>query len=158
MKVFNLCCEFDHTFEGWFGSADDYQQQLDNQLLTCPMCNSANVRRLPSAPRLNLSAASSSAPVPSPSSGSGSADQQNMIAPTAMQMQEMLLRMSKHIKENTEDVGERFADEARAIHYQEAPERGIRGKASLQEAAELADEGIEVLPLPLPVSPDEPIQ
>lgn len=148
MKVFNLSCEFDHTFEGWFGSADDYQQQLDNQLLTCPMCNSVNVRRLPSAARLNLSSGS----------GSGKKDQQTMLAPTAAQMQEMWLRMTKHIKENTEDVGDRFADEARAIHYQEAPERGIRGKASVQEAAELADEGIEVLPLPLPVSSDEPIQ
>ena len=150
MKVFNLSCEFDHTFEGWFGSADDYQQQLDNQQLTCPMCNSANIRRLPSAARLNLSASSSS--------DAPKKDQQNMLAPTAAQMQQMWLKMANHIKANTEDVGERFADEARAIHYQEAPERGIRGKASFEEAEELADEGIEVLPLPLPVSTDEPIQ
>jgi len=150
MKVFNLSCEFDHAFEGWFGSADDYEKQLSSQQLTCPMCNSVNIRRLPSAPRLNLSTAAASEPAKK--------DQQSMLAPTAAQMQEMLLRMSQHIKENTEDVGERFADEARAMHYQEAPERGIRGKASLQEAAELVDEGIEVLPLPMPVSSDEPIQ
>ncbi len=148
MKVFNLSCEHDHSFEGWFNSADDYEQQLDNQQLLCPMCNSPKVRRLPSAPRLNLSASDSA----------GKKDKQTMTAPTPAQMQELWMRMSRHIRENTEDVGDRFVDEARAIHYQEAPERGIRGKASLEDAAELADEGIEVLPLPMPVSSDEPIQ
>lgn len=150
MKVYNLSCEHDHTFEGWFGSAKDYEQQLANQQLVCPMCNSASIRRLPSAPRLNLSAAASS--------DAGKKDQQTMLAPTAAQMQETWLRMAQHITKNTEDVGDRFADEARAIHYDEAPERGIRGKASLKEAAELADEGIEVLPFPMPASSDDPLQ
>lgn len=140
MKVFNLACEHDHPFEGWFASAEDFDDQTARGLLECPVCTSRQVRKLLSAPRLNLS---SSEPAP---------------APTPEAAQALMLRLARHLMKNTEDVGERFAEEARRIHYKEAPERGIRGQASLEEARELAQEGIEVMALPMPALLKEPLQ
>ncbi|MGB7183412.1 MAG: DUF1178 family protein [Burkholderiaceae bacterium] len=154
MKVFNLSCEHDHQFEGWFGSSQDYDQQLEKNLLTCPMCNSSQIRRLPSAPRLNLSGAGRTEPEKPTSGGS----KQQVMAPTHQQMQEFWLQMARHIKANTEDVGDRFVEEARAIHYNEAPERGIRGAATSDEAAELLDEGIDIMAFPMPASVKGPVQ
>ncbi len=140
MKVFNLACEHNHPFEGWFASAEDFDDQIARGLLECPVCSSRQVRKLLSAPRLNLS---SSEPAP---------------AATPEAAQALMLRLARHLMKNTEDVGERFAEEARRIHYKEAPERGIRGQASLEEARELAQEGIEVLALPMPALLKEPLQ
>lgn len=142
MKVFNLACEHDHPFEGWFASAEDYDDQLGRGLLECPVCASRQVRKMLSAPRLNLSSAESA----------------SATAPTPEAAQAMMLRLARHLVKNTEDVGERFAEEARRIHYKEAPERGIRGQASPEEARELAQEGIEVLALPIPALLKEPLQ
>jgi hypothetical protein len=142
MKVFNLACEHDHPFEGWFASAEDYDDQLGRGLLECPVCASRQVRKMLSAPRLNLS----------------SADSAPAVAPTPEAAQAMMLRLARHLIKNTEDVGERFAEEARRIHYKEAPERGIRGQASAEEARELAQEGIDVLALPMPALLKEPLQ
>ncbi len=147
MKVFNLSCANDHLFEGWFGSADDFESQLERGLVECPVCGDPAVRRMPSAPRLNLS----SAPEPRPQAGGST-------QPSAEQIQALWLRMARHIRENTEDVGERFADEARKIHYAEVPNRGIRGVATREQAAELADEGIEVFSFPMPKGSNEPLQ
>ncbi len=149
VKVFNLCCERDHAFEGWFASAEAFETQLADGLIECPVCAVKAVRRLPSAPRLNLS---SSSPAEQPA-GEGAA-----VAPTPDQLRAIWHKMARHIRENTEDVGERFAEEARRIHYDEAPERAIRGVASRREAAELADEGIEVIAFPMPKVPDGPLQ
>jgi hypothetical protein len=146
MKVFNLACEHDHGFEGWFASAEDYDSQLARGLLECPTCASRSIRKMLSAPRLNLSA--QSAPE------SPAAD--TPAHPAAAQA--LLFKLARHIMANTEDVGARFAEEARRIHYQESPERGIRGQASAQEARELAEEGIEVMALPLPAAAKEPLQ
>ena len=146
MKVFNLACEHDHAFEGWFASAEDYDSQLARGLLECPTCASRTIRKMLSAPRLNLStpSASDSAAPAKPA--------------TPEQAQAMLFKLARHIMANTEDVGARFAEEARRIHYKEAPERGIRGQASAEEARELAEEGIEVMALPLPAAVKEPLQ
>ena len=148
MKVFNLACEHDHPFEGWFASAEDYDDQLARGLLECPVCASRTVRKLLSAPRLNLSAPQRDTPqreTPDPEH-----------APMAAQA--MMLKIARHILANTEDVGERFAEEARRIHYKEAPDRGIRGQASPQEAQELAQEGIDVMAVPMPALLKEPLQ
>lgn len=146
MKVFNLSCEHDHHFEGWFASADEYERQLSSDMIECPMCGSKTIRRLPTAPRLNLS----SADQPKEASAREAAK--------LRQAQSMWMKMAKHIVENTEDVGESFADEARRIHYAETPQRGIRGVASREQAAELADEGIEVFSFPIPNAMKEPLQ
>lgn len=152
MKVLDLCCDRGHGFEGWFGSEDDFNSQVERGLLDCPLCGSAQVSRLPSAPRLNLSgarepvAADKAAKLPAPAS------------PEAQQLQALWMKAVRHVMAHTEDVGERFADEARRIHYGESPERGIRGQASAEQAAELAQEGIEVMALPMPKGIKEPVQ
>jgi len=163
MKVFNLACEHDHRFEGWFGSAEDYDSQHARGLVECPVCASTGIRKLPSAPRLNLSGAAEPAGRPSrpgssgPSGTSGSPGAAGVpLDPRAAQA--LFLKMARNIVENTEDVGDRFAEEARRIHYNESPERGIRGVASPDEARELADEGIEVFAFPLPAVLKEPVQ
>lgn len=80
------------------------------------------------------------------------------MTPEQRQVQALWMKLAKHVLDHTEDVGERFAEEARRIHYDEAPNRGIRGKATVEEAQELADEGIEVMNLPLPNLDKGPLQ
>lgn len=130
MKVYNLGCELDHRFEGWFSSEEDFISQSEAMGIECPICGSRAIKRLPAAPRLNLS---------SPS------DPQNDAA-AAIQAQ--VLSVVRKMVANTEDVGDRFAEEARRIHYKEVPERGIRGTATAKECEALSDEGIDVLRLP----------
>jgi len=142
MKVLNLQCAHRHTFEGWFGSEDDYRSQLERGLVECPMCGDIAVTKLPSAPRLNLGAQPTTVPAP--------AQKQEVAAMPDQAMQAAWLKMVRHVMANTDDVGERFAEEARRIHHGETPERGIRGQASPEEAQALLEEGIGVLPLPIP--------
>lgn len=148
MKVFNLSCAQDHRFEGWFASAEAYESQLERGLVECPVCGDQSVRRLPSAPRLNLSSSAARQEPESPAAAALSPEK----------IQAMWLRMARHIRENTEDVGERFAEEARRIHHRDAPNRGIRGVATREEAAELSEEGIEVFSFPMPKGSNEPLQ
>jgi hypothetical protein len=132
-KVFDLRCKHDHRFEGWFGSDADWQSQREQGQVECPMCGDTAIERMPSAPRLNLGAAASSEPV-------------QMAKPSAAQA--AWLQAMRELVARTEDVGERFADEARRIHYGEVEQRGIRGRATRQQSAALREEGIEVMPLP----------
>ena len=152
MKVFNLRCAHDHGFEGWFASEDDFNQQSAGGLIGCPLCGDAEVRRMPSAPRLNLSGAGEPAAVAPAAATPAAAG-----LPTTEQQARWLRAMRKLVA-GTEDVGERFAEEARRIHYGEAEERGIRGRASREEAEALNEEGIEVLPLPMLPVLKEPLQ
>lgn len=148
MKVLNLQCSQAHGFEGWFASEDDFQGQLVRGLLECPMCGDAQVSKMPSAPRLNFGAA---APAAAP------ARQEVVAAPNA-QLQAAWMQLVKQVMANTEDVGDRFAEEARKIHYGESQERGIRGQASGEETRALLEEGIPVLPLPVPKGLKGPLQ
>jgi hypothetical protein len=148
MKVLNLQCTHRHAFEGWFGSEDDFQAQLERGLVECPICGDTAVAKLPSAPRLNLGAQ----PAPAPR------QQQEVATMPEAAMQAAWLKMVRHVMANTEDVGERFAEEARRIHYGESEERGIRGQASAEQTHELLEEGIGVLPLPIPKALKGPIQ
>lgn len=155
MKVFDLVCEQGHAFEGWFASAAAFDDQLEASLVRCPVCDSARVRRTPSAPRLNLSSAP---PPPREAPAAGSADAQDTTMPTVAQLRALWLEAARHLVRNTENVGERFADEARRIHYQEAPERGIRGVTTAAQRAELEEEGIDVFSFPIPAAAEEPLQ
>ncbi len=158
MKVFDLQCLQGHAFEGWFSSEDDFQNQQSSGLLTCPLCGEAHVVKLPSAPRLNLSGASSDGAGPqrddvnatgaSSASGPASGDSVASLPPQALQA--AWLHMVRRVMANTEDVGQRFAEEARRMHYGESEARGIRGQATAAQTEELLDEGIAVMPLPLP--------
>ena len=152
MKVFELACDHDHRFEGWFASADAFADQQQRRLIGCPMCGSHAVKRMPAAPRLNLSGAQAPAAPRrhGESSSAAAATGAERPALSPEQFQAMFIKMTRRIIESTEDVGERFAEEARRIHYNEAPERAIRGSTSREEASALREEGIEVFALPLP--------
>ena len=146
MKVLDLRCANGHGFEGWFGSEDDFLDQNGRGLVECPLCANHVVSRLPSAPRLNLSGAREPTPTPA------------KAEPAAADLQALWMQAVRHAIANTDDVGERFAEEARRIHYGEADVRGIRGVASAEERHALHEEGIEVLALPIPPALKGPVQ
>lgn len=179
MKVLDLQCSQGHVFEGWFASEDDFQAQKQRDLVQCPLCNDHQVHKRLSAPRLNLGARppalarsghdARQPAQPDPDGGSSGAAQgavttavapfdQGEAAVLPQAIQAAWLRLARHIASNTEDVGAAFAQEARRIHHGEAPERGIRGQATAEEAMELLEEGVAVIPLPLPVSAKETLQ
>jgi hypothetical protein len=151
-KVFNLRCAADHRFEGWFASQDDHEQQAARGLLECPLCGSKDVQRAPTAPYVNLAAAPPRPRAQSPR------EPQVQAAASPEQVQAMLVKLARDVVAACEDVGEQFAEEARRIHYAEAPERSIRGVATPDEAAALHDEGIAVMPLPFGALFKEPLQ
>ena len=165
MKVLDLRCAAGHTFEGWFASEDDYGSQRERGLLDCPVCGNAEVVRLPSAPRLNLSGAREPAPAPAQAPArAGEAGAAPDAAAPAVDMalhggavQRFVEAVAEQLK-NTQDVGTRFAEEARRIHYGESEAKAIRGQATAQERDALADEGIEVFTLPLDPTPKTPLQ
>jgi hypothetical protein len=146
MKVLNLQCRQGHGFEGWFASEEAFQDQRARGLVECPYCADVEVAKLPSAPRLNLGAAEPAPP------------KQEVMAMPDASLQAAWLQMVRHVMANTEDVGERFAEEARKIHYGESDERSIRGQASREETEGLLEEGIAVLPLPIPKGLKGPLQ
>ena len=132
MIVLDLICDQEHRFEAWFASSDAFDTQLAAGLVSCPHCASHAVRRLPSAPYVQTS--SHSKPVePKP-------DPTVIAAP--------LVEALRNAASQSEDMGERFAKEARRIHRGDAEERAIRGKVKQSDLLELIDEGIPVLPVP----------
>lgn len=157
MKVLDLHCPTGHVFEGWFASEDDFQNQLQRKLVQCPMCGDSDVTKRLSAPRLNLGAQPPKTPKISPPITADApavpAVMPEISAEARVHLQSMQaawMQWSRKVVENTEDVGKKFAEEARRIHYGETEERAIRGQTSPKEAIELMEEGIGVLPLALP--------
>jgi hypothetical protein len=160
VKVLDLRCGAGHTFEGWFSSDGDFQAQRERGLLDCPLCGNADVAKLPSAPRLNLSGArapalerargDSEAPAPVPAPAPTLAVHGNAVSRFVEAVTELL--------QNTEDVGTRFAEEARRIHYGETEQKAIRGQTTPEERAALAEEGIEVFTLPMGLPPKTSLQ
>jgi hypothetical protein len=156
MKVLNLRCANGHGFEGWFGSDDDFMAQNGSAMIECPMCADKIITRMPSAPRLNLSGArepqAAVAPVADAPPTAPSAP------PEMPDMQAAWLGAVRQLMARTEDVGPRFAEEARRIHYGEKPQRGIRGQATPEEREALQDEGIETMAIPVPRALEGPLQ
>ena len=144
MIVYDLECGGGHRFEGWFASKDEFAVQSERGLVSCPKCSAQQVRRIPSVTRFN----------------SGAIEPQEKPAPQlpaefagkdpAAIAQILYSRLVDEMLQKSEDVGRSFPEEARKIHYQEAPARSIRGQATNEEHAELVDEGIAVLRLPVP--------
>jgi hypothetical protein len=153
MKVLDLRCANGHGFEGWFGSEDEFLEQNGRQAIECPLCADRVVTRLPSAPRLNLSGAREPAAAAAPAAPAVAP-----APPVAADLQAVWLQAVRHLLGNTEDVGPRFAEEARRIHYGETAPRGIRGQATPDEREALREEGIEVMSLPLPRALEGPLQ
>lgn len=152
MKVYNLACPLDHRFEGWFASEEDCLAQQDKCILACPVCDSTEITRMPSAPHIGKSSSTELAiPKVEPENLSG-----GVVALTGSdhfqleaQVQAAFLKGMRELMGRSEDVGDSFAEEARKIHYKESPERSIRGQTTLDEAEALREEGIDVLSMPM---------
>jgi hypothetical protein len=138
MIVLNLACANEHRFEGWFASGAEFDRQLSAGDVACPVCGDHAVSRLPSNPHL---ARGSSVAESVPDRAGSQGTRPDLRA---------MLNVIRAAWKDSEDVGERFTDEARRIHYQEAPSRSIRGVATRAEATALAEEGIQVMALPFP--------
>ena len=149
MKVLDLRCTNGHRFEGWFASDEDFMEQNGRRLIECPLCADRGIGRLPSAPRLNLSGAREAAHAPAPAPAA---------PPAPADLQAAWLGAVRQMLARTEDVGPRFAEEARRIHYGETPSRGIRGEATPEERVALHEEGIEVVAIPVPRALEGPLQ
>ncbi|KQS64415.1 hypothetical protein ASG39_10600 [Rhizobium sp. Leaf371] len=140
MIRYALTCDAGHGFEGWFGSSADFDAQSESGLVTCPVCGTVAVSRALMAPAL--------------STGRRKDKQRGLMRDQAQQAALSKIReMVSTIRANAEDVGEKFPEEARKIHYGEADARGLIGRATLEEARALLEEGIDVAPLP--ILPDE---
>jgi hypothetical protein len=165
MKVYNLACPLDHRFEGWFASEEDCLAQQDKGMLACPICDSTEITRMPSAPHIAKSGSSKAVssteltvanPAVADNSGISGAISGDVVALTGgdhsqleAQVQAAFLKGMRELMGRSEDVGNSFAEEARKIHYKESPERSIRGQTTLDEAEALREEGIEVMAMPM---------
>ena len=159
MIRYNLRCERDHTFESWFQSSAAYESQEKRKLVSCPACGSVKVERAIMAPRIVSKKGRDKAQQPAPVAATPTGTEVAAPASTPLLMaQERELRaklkeLRDHIVKNADNVGERFPNEARKMHYGDIEHRPIYGEASPDEARSLIDEGIEVSPLP--VLPDD---
>jgi hypothetical protein len=156
MIVFDLECRpSGHRFEGWFGSSDDYASQQERGLVTCPSCGVANVVKAPMAPNLGVKGkqliAVPTPQAPAPSQASSKAMSKGAIPPEAIKMMQALAEMQSKALEKSRWVGDSFAETSREMHYGEREAEPIHGQATMQQAKELIEEGIEVAPLPFPV-------
>jgi hypothetical protein len=137
MIVYELACAQEHRFEGWFASADDYAQQRERSLVRCPMCDDAAIERRPWA---NVQVGR--ALVPSPE------HPVEVPADATSAVQARVLKLLRKMVDDSDDVGAAFPEEARKIHYDEAPPRSIRGQATPEESDALREEGIDFMSLP----------
>lgn len=146
MIIYDLVCDQDHRFEGWFASAAEFDRQAQGKLVECPLCGSSETRRIASAAYVHTSPGPPPAPAPERAEAFyGPGTHREMSG-------EILAKMVRHILDSTEDVGNEFPEAARRIHYKEVPERAIRGTATMEEFDELREEGISVAALPFPLA------
>jgi hypothetical protein len=153
--IYDLECEYSHRFEGWFRSNEDFDDQREQKLLTCPACGTSAIRKVPS--RINIGGkvdvrfAQPDIEALEPLTSTAERANSVEVATAFVMARQAIQALINH----SEDVGDRFAEEARKIHYEEAPVRAIRGQASLEEFEELRDEGIEIIALPILPSEEE---
>jgi len=148
MIVFDLSCGAGHVFEAWFGSSTDYEDQRARGLVACPICGLSEIDKAVMAP--NVSAKGNR------QTPSAVAMRKGVPAPAEMKAAlAALAKAQAKLLEGSEHVGSRFAEEARAIHDGDAPERAIHGQATAAEAKALVEEGVPVAPLPLPIVPPD---
>jgi hypothetical protein len=162
MRVFNLACAQGHAFEGWFSSGDEFDRQSRQSMIACPVCDSTKIEKKLSAPAILRGGVSRT--IATETDAQKTEAKPDDSAKTTPQVSnamnelmahprfaELRQELAKHVRENTVNVGEKFAEEARAMHYNEKPHQNIRGKASRQETLALLEEGIEVTPIPFKV-------
>ena len=143
MVVYNLVCKKQHQFEGWFPNYEEFQKQAEKKLISCPTCASTKIEKLPHACAVHVK---KEQPAPTPKK----TETPPPSPPSPAEFKEMLIQVHHYVKQNFEDVGPRFAEEAKQIHQGKAEERPIHGTATAQEAADLAEEGIPHVILPKP--------
>lgn len=136
MIHFGLICDMDHEFEAWFRSGDDFEKQKSRDLVTCPHCGSTNIDKTLMAPA-----------VATKSNKPGSVAM--ALSPEQKAALEQLKALTRQVRENAEYVGDRFAEEARKIHFGETETRGIYGETTTEEAKSLIEDGVEIMPLPI---------
>jgi hypothetical protein len=134
---FTLCCDAGHRFDGWFSGSQSYEDQKDSGALACPFCGSVSVDKALMTPA--VATQRKAAPIPATAH----------VPEPPPEAVAVLRRIRERLVQDADNVGDRFAEEARRIHYDEAEKRGIYGKASLDEVRALAEEGIEFHPLPV---------
>ncbi len=132
MILFDLKCENNHTFEGWFASSSNYEEQLKKKMIVCPYCNSTKIKKSLMAPNINTKSISKN----------------NKKAITQKNLENQIKKFRKYIEKNTDNVGKNFAEEARKIYYGETKSRPIRGESTEKETKELIEEGIPFSKLP----------
>jgi hypothetical protein len=143
MIVYDLVCKHHHGFEGWFSSNEDFERQREAKLIRCPLCDDAAIARRPSA---QVRVGRALQPKEEKDVKVGAETQKS--PEVALGGDADVLKMMRRLVADTENVGRAFAEEARKIHYEEAPKRGIRGQATPDEADGLREEGIEFMSLP----------
>jgi hypothetical protein len=151
MIRYALRCEHDHTFESWFQNSAAYESQVGRKLVSCPVCDSVKVEKAIMAPRIvgkkgRERAEQPAVPAPAEAPASGST---SLVMAQERELRAKLKELRDHIVNNADNVGERFPNEARAMHYGDKEHRPIYGEASPDEAKALVEEGIEVSPLPV---------
>lgn len=147
MVIYDLECDAGHQFEGWFKNADELQQQHAQGLLSCPFCESTQVRKKLTASKVAAKSNSSHTPSPGNQIQEVAAGTQQSPEQYA-QVQKMLHQLYNYVDTNFEDVGNRFAEEAISIHRGEKDAANIRGTASQEEVRKMAEEGVQPIPLP----------
>ena len=157
MIKYTLICDKKHSFESWFASSDAYDKQVKKKLVTCPICDSAKIEKALMAPRLSAKGnkrktgkpdAVAAMPAPAPDTTHVA-----IASPEEKEFRQKLRELRDHLVKNSDNVGQKFPEEARKMHYGETEHRSIYGEATPEEAKELIDEGVELLPLP--VLPDD---
>ena len=158
MIRYTLRCERDHGFESWFQSSSAYDSQVRRKLVTCPVCNSTKVEKAIMAPQIvSKKGRDNAVPTPAPAAAAPAETSASESTPLLMaqerELRAKLKELRDHIVKNADNVGERFPNEARKMHYGDIEHRPIYGEASPDEARALIEEGVEVAPLP--VLPDD---
>jgi len=158
MIRYNLRCDRSHTFESWFQSSSAYESQEKRKLVSCPSCGSTKVERAIMAPQIvSKKGRERAEPVPAPAPAVAPEAPAEGATPLLMtqerELRAKLKELRDHIVKNADNVGEKFPNEARKMHYGEIEHRPIYGEASPEEAKSLIEEGVEVSPLP--VLPDD---
>ncbi len=154
MVIYDLICDSQHEFEGWFKNSDDLEAQQNKAILLCPVCDSPNVNKKVAAPKLQRKSNSTKTSQPyqsnpgSPNHNSTVVNTSSGSAEAYTKLQGMLSKVHEFIDSNFEDVGNKFAEEALSMHKGEKEANNIRGTASADELKDLAEEGVTALPLP----------
>lgn len=148
MIRYSLKCGNAHGFEGWFASSGDYDGQRDSKLVECPVCRSHDITKELMTPSVSTSRAKERRHQKAAGAGQTAVLQPEGHGSEKREMLQKMRELREKILAGSENVGNRFSEEARKIHFGEAQARGIHGLTSLEEAAELIDEGIEIMPVP----------